>query len=269
MYNILLNTIRERAAFKLSALARRLDPQAERRKLLLHYETSETVDSDIVEQGSEAARASLESWFRIYDTADRMINRHCHAYYKHCHPKHYMWANHNAYILDRVRPGDRVLDVGCSNSAYAQDMAAIARQVTCIDIKPEAVEACRAQNTQPNVRYEVCDVTTELPDGEFDVAVCSHVLEHLDDPVAVLRTLAASVPRLVVKVPLDDSTWQKVVKRDIGMFWMATDDHRREYTKEMLTEQLVEGGWRVQDMVRGSDLRAESTSIALEKRLAA
>ena len=66
----------------------------------------------------------------------------------------------------------------------------------------------------------------------------------------MLSALAAKVSRLIVKVPLEDSNWPKLVKRDIGEFWMDDADHRREYNMAMLEEQLTAAGWRIDQMVR-------------------
>lgn len=56
------------------------------------------------------------------------------------------------------------------------------------------------------------DATEELPSGQFDVAILSHVMEHLDDPMPLLDSLVKRVPRLLVRVPLEDAHWFKLVK---------------------------------------------------------
>jgi hypothetical protein len=138
------------------------------------------------------------------------------------------------------------------------------QSVTCVDNRLIRVEQARKNNQKNNIFYEQMDVTTDLPGGRFDVAVCSHVLEHLDDPVVFLQKLAEKVPRIVVKVPLDDSDWMKLVKKDLEIFWMDDTDHRREYNMEMLREHLEAGGWRIDEMIRGYDLRALAASKILQ-----
>jgi len=210
--------------------------------------------------GSATGRELLKFWFGVRQFVDSQINAICSAYYDQKHPKHYLWLGHNQYLYDGVRAGERVLDIGCGASYYPQWIAEKASEVVGIDTKPELVELARRNNQRSNVRFEVMDVTSELPDGHFDVAICSHVLEHLDDPVAALRKLARKVPRLLVKVPLVDSHWMKLVKRDIDMFYLDDADHRREYTGELLREQLEVSGWRIIEMTRGFDLRATAVS---------
>jgi 2-polyprenyl-3-methyl-5-hydroxy-6-metoxy-1,4-benzoquinol methylase len=73
-------------------------------------------------------------------------------------------------------------------------------------------------------------------------AVCSEVLEHVDDPVSLLRNSAAMMApgcRLVVTVP---SGKMSAFDRHIG--------HRRHYTAELLERQLAEGGYDVEALLR-------------------
>lgn len=210
--------------------------------------------------GSEVGRECLEFWFEVQQFVNHQINLMCHAYYDHKHPKHYLWIGHNQYLYENVEVGERVLDIGCGASYYQQRIAEKATEVVGVDIRPDRIEMARRNNQKPNVRFELMDVTRDLPSGQFDVAICSHVIEHLDDPILMLNSLAQKVPRLLVKVPLVDAHWMKLVKRDIGLNWMDDADHRREYTEDLLRQQLEASGWHIVEMIRGFDLRATAVS---------
>jgi SAM-dependent methyltransferase len=127
-----------------------------------------------------------------------------------------------------------------------------AADVVGVDNRPDLIELARRNNQKPNVHFELMDATEKLPSGQFDVAILSHVIEHLDDPMPLLDSL--------VKVPMEDAHWFKLVKREIGMFWMDDSDHRREYTEDLLREQLEASGWHVIEITRGYDLRATAIS---------
>ncbi len=209
---------------------------------------------------SVRGRELIAFWLDVRQFAEQQLNQACMQYYDGKHPKHYLWLGHNQYLFDHVKPGDRVLDIGCGGSYYTQWIAEKASEVVGVDIRPDRVELAQRNNSRSNVIYQVGDVTQSLPKGPFDVAICSHVIEHLDDPVAFLRSLSKSVPRLIVKVPAVDAHWIKLVKKDIGMFWMDDADHRREYTESLLREHLQAGGWHIEELVRGYDLRASCAS---------
>jgi SAM-dependent methyltransferase len=119
------------------------------------------------------------------------------------------------WALARVRPGDRVLDVGTANAepAYVAALAGRAREVTGVDL---------AEADIPGIRTVVADVR-DLPfeDGAFDLVLCVSTLEHvgrdnrvygaaqeadphgIGDALDELRRVVAG--RLVVTVPCGES----------------------------------------------------------------
>lgn len=77
-------------------------------------------------------------------------------------------------VRDRVRPGDRVLDLGCGAGANAILAAQVTEQVLAVDINPLAV-AATASNAARNgvaerVRCQVSDVFADV-DGAYDLII--------------------------------------------------------------------------------------------------
>ncbi|MBN8644216.1 MAG: methyltransferase domain-containing protein [Planctomycetes bacterium] len=207
-----------------------------------------------------APRARLVEELRWYQGAEALLDRHMNrlaaAVYGGKHPKHWLWKSHKQFILDRVRPGERVLDVGCGASAYLLWMAEKGCKVTAIDRRRDQLDLARSIMSHPNLSFELRDAVTDPPSGEFDVAICSHVIEHIDDPVPLLANLRRWAPRLIVAVPPDDNRWQKVMFRDLGLTWKDDEDHRREYTPALLRQHLTGAGWNVVDLHAGVDIKA-------------
>ncbi|GAB4554535.1 MAG: hypothetical protein Tsb0013_17180 [Phycisphaerales bacterium] len=200
------------------------------------------------------------AWLQGVDFSVQVhLNQLAAAAYGGRHPKHWLWKSHKRWVLDRVNAGERVLDVGCGCSAYLLWMAQMGCRVVAIDIREEVLAIARAIMSHENLRFQRADIMEGPPaspwDG-FDVVVCAHVIEHLDDPVAMLRAMRGVAPRLIVAVPPVDSRWQKVMYRDLGLRWKDDEDHRREYTPELLDEQLREAGWDVREMHAGIDIKA-------------
>jgi SAM-dependent methyltransferase len=106
-------------------------------------------------------------------------------------------ANSAPHLLPHLRPGQRVLDVGCGPGTITLDLAELVAPgpVLGIDSAPTAVAAARAAGAErPGVggraTFEVGDVfALDLPDASFDVVHAHQVLQHLADPVAALREL--------------------------------------------------------------------------------
>lgn len=86
------------------------------------------------------------------------------------------------WVLEQVRPGESLLDVGCGpgvtyESFFKAGRADVTAHYTGLDVSPGMVEACRDLFPEGDFRQGSAD---ELPfdDGRFDVVLLRHVLEH-------------------------------------------------------------------------------------------
>ena len=103
-------------------------------------------------------------------------------------------ANSAAYLLDALKPGMDLLDVGCGPGTITVDLARIVApgHVTGIDqsadVLARAADFAAAQGV--NVTFEQGDVyALEFPSGSFDVVHAHQVLQHLADPTAALKEM--------------------------------------------------------------------------------
>ena len=135
-----------------------------------------------------------------------------------------------AFLLDHVRAGERVLDLGCGEGDFAAAAAqAGAGEVLGVDVAAEAVRRARARN--PGLRFERVDDELPAADASFDLIWCSEVLEHLLDTAAVLSEA-------------------RRVLRTGGIFLATTPAHGR-----LRGLGLAFGGWERHFDPRGPDLR--------------
>jgi 2-polyprenyl-6-hydroxyphenyl methylase/3-demethylubiquinone-9 3-methyltransferase len=93
--------------------------------------------------------------------------------------------------------GRAVVDVGCGGGLLAEAMARKHARVTGIDLAAEVLEVARLHALQQNLPLEYLLVSAEelAADraGEFDVATCMEMLEHVPDPASVVAALARLV----------------------------------------------------------------------------
>jgi 2-polyprenyl-6-hydroxyphenyl methylase / 3-demethylubiquinone-9 3-methyltransferase len=100
------------------------------------------------------------------------------------------------YLARLVRPGWRVLDVGCGGGLLSEELARLGCHVTGIDPSPASIVEARvhAQASGLNIAYHVASAEN-LPfgDGQFDLVLCCDVLEHLEDWRATLPELVRNI----------------------------------------------------------------------------
>lgn len=97
-----------------------------------------------------------------------------------------------------VRPGERVLDVGCGRGAALLPLAEAAGptgSVLGIDLAPGMVSRTAADVAHlPHVEVRVGDASApQLPEAAYDVVACCLVLFFLPDPLAAVRAWLPSV----------------------------------------------------------------------------
>ncbi|HUP85674.1 MAG TPA: GNAT family N-acetyltransferase [Acidimicrobiales bacterium] len=101
--------------------------------------------------------------------------------------------NSAAYLLRKLSPGLRVLDVGCGPGTITLDLARRVAPGTVVGVDASAeviAEAEAACGAQEGVRFAVGDVyALDFEEGSFDVVHAHQLLQHLGDPVAALREM--------------------------------------------------------------------------------
>jgi len=98
-----------------------------------------------------------------------------------------------AFLVSYLRPGMKLLDVGCGPGSITLGLAEIVApgQVVGIDIQSAQVEQARAAARGiASVRFEVADIYgLPFPDASFDAAFANGVVMHLREPVRALAEL--------------------------------------------------------------------------------
>lgn len=104
-------------------------------------------------------------------------------------------------LARRISSPARVLEVGCGSGQLAQmlDERRLLAGYVGFDISQVAVDA--AQRRCPHLRFEVADAfATELFSGDYDLVICTEVLEHVNEDRALLRRIRPGV-HVLASVP--------------------------------------------------------------------
>ncbi|WP_174875514.1 bifunctional 2-polyprenyl-6-hydroxyphenol methylase/3-demethylubiquinol 3-O-methyltransferase UbiG [Vogesella oryzae] len=93
--------------------------------------------------------------------------------------------------------GKTVLDVGCGGGILAESMAAKGATVTGIDLAKKSLKVAQLHSLESGVSVSyrcipVEELAAEVP-ASFDVVTCMEMLEHVPDPLSVVRACAELV----------------------------------------------------------------------------
>ncbi len=169
-----------------------------------------------------------------------------------------------AFFLPYLRPGMRLLDCGSGMGALTTSLAEYISpgEVTGIERDPRQVEAARAWAAQKkisNVRFISGDINQiPYPDQSFDAAFAYTVLEHVRDPLAILREMQRVLKPGGV-IGICDPDYKTMIQEpatplidDLRRFMLKfSEEHGSPYYSARLRSFLLEAGFsRTEGMVQ-------------------
>jgi 2-polyprenyl-3-methyl-5-hydroxy-6-metoxy-1,4-benzoquinol methylase len=157
-------------------------------------------------------------------------------------PQHRARLDAAVFHLDGHRPG-RLLDVGCGAGDGIDRMRGLGWCAEGTDTDPAAVSAARSRGL--TVHQGTLD-RLDLPAASFDAVTLSHVIEHVDDPRALLREcrrLLAPRGTLFIETP-NAGSW---LHARLGRHWRGLEPprHLQVFTPASLARLVAEQDLRV------------------------
>src|SRR5271154_4091892 len=153
------------------------------------------------------------------------------------------------FLLEHVRPGDRVLDIGCGEGVFAIELARAGAEVLGIDVAEEPLRRARARYPELDLRLVDGEGPWELEDASFDVVWAGEVIEHVADTASwlsevrrvlrsggtLLATTPAHGPPALLRTALSRSAFAERFD--------PQGDHLRFYSRETLAALLGDFGF--------------------------
>ena len=93
--------------------------------------------------------------------------------------------------------GKKVLDVGCGGGILAESMAVAGAEAKGIDLSEKALKVADLHSLETGVKVEYEYISAEnlaqKEAGQYDVVTCMEMLEHVPDPLSIIKSCAALV----------------------------------------------------------------------------
>lgn len=114
-----------------------------------------------------------------------------------------------------MRQPGKVLDYGCGNGVltYWLWSNGFGKEIMGVDVSQTGVNNAQKSFACDGLTFATIDALNGLAPHSFDVAVSSHVLEHIDQPEIALAGIAEKAEWLVLEVPLEKCIWPALVAR--------------------------------------------------------
>lgn len=167
-----------------------------------------------------------------------------------------------------------VLDCGYGTGAIASKLSELPSSIS-IDIVEGADSLCKKANEHFGTRIRIINSFFELyePDKKYDVIMALHILEHVEDPVNLLRKFYSWLNTggiVITAVPNANSIHRQLAvmlnlqpclehlsKRDIAV------SHKRVYMPSQLQSEFEQAGFKVNE-VSGYFLKVVPNSMMLD-----
>jgi ubiquinone/menaquinone biosynthesis C-methylase UbiE len=148
------------------------------------------------------------------------------------------------FLLQHVRAGDAVLDLGCGAGEFTGELARAQATPIGADVAEAALERARASH--PELAFRLVPIDGRLPfeDNAFDLVWASEVIEHVADTarwLSEVRRVLKPRGRLLLTTPSHGRL--RVALHGVERFSEPLGDHLHLYTKRSLADTLSEFGF--------------------------
>lgn len=172
------------------------------------------------------------------------------------------WELRRAFLLDHVKAGEWVLDVGCGEGRFAAELHAAGAKVLGVEIASEPLRRARERHPELDLRLIEEEREWDLEDSSFDTVWAGEVIEHVRDTAAWLnqvRRVLRSGGLLLISTPAHTLPTRLALALSARAFERHFDprsDHLRFYTPRSLRDLLEDFGFTDVRTLSAGPLRA-------------
>jgi SAM-dependent methyltransferase len=146
-----------------------------------------------------------------------------------------------AFLMARLRAGERVLDLGCGDGWMTAELADAGHAVTGVEVAQAALDRARARRPDLDLRLAELDGPLPLEDNCIDVVWASEVIEHVADTarwLSEVRRVLRPDGRLLLTTP--NHSRLRLLVAGIELYSEPLGDHLHLYSRTSLRGVLAD-----------------------------
>jgi glycosyltransferase involved in cell wall biosynthesis/SAM-dependent methyltransferase len=157
-------------------------------------------------------------------------------------PRH----NHVKKTLEQlIKPGSKVLDIGCGTGISSYFMASKGAIVTAVDLSNKLIEFAKQNSFHENVTYIVADATKLKLDKRFDIITIIDSMEHIpkDNIMDFFNVIERhSLNQTIIYLNIPDGRYQRFIKNNYPERLQIIDE---DYDHLFLIENFKKIGFEI------------------------
>lgn len=202
----------------------------------------------------------LRLYLRLHEKIHERMFHSVAIRYFGVHPKN-IFHFRSEFFRAQVQSSDRVLDVACGTGKILAEISPKIARGMGLDYDEKNLKVCRAHG-KANLEFRQADIHAFDYAGlrenfVFDKVIYSHILEHVENVPELLRRVGGGT--LLICVPSQEN-WYRQTLKHLGLNYLTDPTHFREYTREMLQDELASAGYTIREL--GFNQEGEITCVA-------
>lgn len=150
----------------------------------------------------------------------------------------------NKFLLKGKK--NKILDIGCGAGTLSLYLASKKNEVLGIDIAENAIYSCKSSAEYlnlKNVSFQQMPFPDKIPNGKFDLIICSEVLEHLKDDKLALKKIFSLLNNGGIAIISTPSIDAPIYRLGLARKFDERVGHLRRYSLEKLVSMCKESGF--------------------------
>jgi len=138
------------------------------------------------------------------------------------------------FIKTEIGLNDFILDLGCADGVITKRLSLFANHIVGVDYNSALISNAINSHRNENTDFVCGEALNYLSSMKvnFNIMICSHILEHLDEPEKILKDYISFFEKIFIEVPDNDQDEHSHMRVACGLKPLYNDaDHIWEFRK--------------------------------------